>query len=132
MAIGSISSLGVGSGFELLDLLDQLREVGEAPINFLKAEKTEVEERLAEFNTVNGKLLAMKSHALALSLASNFLGKNISVSDEDVVTATVLTGTSETTNSVKVNLVIFLKYLQKASLVRLLSSAISDISILRL
>jgi flagellar hook-associated protein 2 len=103
MSIGTISSLGVGSGFELQELLNQLREADEAPITIIKAEKTEVEERLAEFDVVNAKVLAMKSHALALSLESNFLERDISISDEEVLTATVVTGTSETSNSVEVN-----------------------------
>lgn len=102
MSTATISSLGFGSGLELQDILDQLREVDEIPINSLETEKIQAEEQLAEYNVVNGMLLTMKSHALALSLESNFLEKGISVSDEDVVTATVVAGASKGSNSLEV------------------------------
>jgi len=102
MSTATISSLGLGSGLELQDILDQLREVDERPINSLQTEKIQAEEQLAEYNVVNGMILTMKSHALALSLESNFLEKDISVSDEDVVTATVVAGASKASNSLEV------------------------------
>lgn len=102
MSTATISSLGLGSGLELQDILDQLREVDERPINSLQTEKIQAEEQLAEYNVVNGMLLTMKSHALALSLEGNFLEKDISVSDEDVVTATVVAGASKASNSLEV------------------------------
>lgn len=102
MSAATISSLGLGSGLELQDILDQLREVDERPINSLQTEKIQAEEQLAEYNVVNGMLLTMKSHALALSLEGNFLEKDISVSDEDVVTATVVAGASKASNSLEV------------------------------
>ena len=102
MSTATISSLGLGSGLELQDILDQLREVDERPINSLQTEKIQAEEQLAEYNVVSGMLLTMKSHALALSLESNFLEKDISVSDEDVVTATVVAGASKASNSLEV------------------------------
>ncbi len=102
MSVASISSLGVGSTLDLQNILDQLRGVDEAPITAQEVKKTEVEERLAEFDVVKAKLLTMKSHALTLSLQSNFLEREVSVSDEDVLTATVLTGTAATSNSLNV------------------------------
>ena len=38
MALGSISSLGVGSGFELQQMLDDLRAVDETSINIKQPE----------------------------------------------------------------------------------------------
>lgn len=102
MSLGSITSLGVGSGFELQEILENCRAADEVPIQVLEEKKTKTEERLAEFDVVNTKLLTMKSHALALSLKSNFIEKKISISAEDVATATVLPGTSEGTTSMEV------------------------------
>ena len=39
MGSGSVTSLGLGSGLELQDILDQLREVDKAPIDIKEAKK---------------------------------------------------------------------------------------------
>lgn len=90
---GSISTLGVGSGLDLQDILDQLREVDtSAQLNPKKDKITALEIQLDEFTVVNNKLLTMKSAALDLSLSSTFLGRTVTSSDEDVLTATVSDG----------------------------------------
>lgn len=94
-SLGSVTSLGVGSNFELQDMLDQFREIDEAPINSKKTEKETLEERLIEFDEVNAKLLSIKSHALALSLQSNYLERDTTVSDEEILTASSIQGVTE-------------------------------------
>lgn len=102
MAIGSVSSLGVGSGLELQDILDGLREVDEVRITTKETEKTELESRLEEFDVIKAKLLEMKTHALGLSLSSNFLNRSVSVSDSDILSATVAAGTEADTHAIEV------------------------------
>ncbi|RMF93196.1 MAG: flagellar hook protein [Nitrospinota bacterium] len=102
MALGSISSLGIGSSLDLQGILDQLREAEEAPITRLEEKKADIEAQLEEFDTVNSKLLSVKTHALNLSLPSNFLERNVSVSNENVLTASVATGTTTTSTTVEV------------------------------
>ncbi len=99
---GTISSLGVGSGFELQSMLEQLREVDEAPIKIMEQDKTKAEERITELDVINAKIIAMKSHALSLSLESNFIERSVSSSDEDVVTAESLTGTTQSSHSIEI------------------------------
>ncbi|WDP89775.1 MAG: flagellar filament capping protein FliD [Desulfobacter sp.] len=89
MATGSITSLGLGSGLDLQNILDQLREADEAVITTKKNQKTDIQSRVDAYNTVNAKLFNIKSHALNLSLESNFLNNSVSVTDENVVAATV-------------------------------------------
>ncbi len=89
---GSISVLGVGSGLQLQDILDQLREADEAPIKTLETKKDTLNEQITQFNQLNQDLLDIKSVALDLSLESTYIARSISSSDESVITATVSDG----------------------------------------
>lgn len=100
---GTITSLGVGSGLQLQDILDQLRKVDEQTVAIRKSEKTAIETQLNEFTVVNNKLLTMKSAALDLSLSSTYLTRTVTSSDEDVLTATVADGTSVQSKSITVD-----------------------------
>ena len=104
MAIGSISSIGIGSGLDLQGIIDQLREVDQnATITPKQGEITDLEAQLEEFTVVKNKLLTMKSKALDLSLASTFLGRTVTSSDESVLTATAADGAAVQTSSFTVN-----------------------------
>ena len=102
MATGGITSLGLGSGLDLQNILDQLREVDQAQITAKENEKIEMQDRMDAYNTVNAKLFAMKSDALNLSLASNFLSNSVSSTDEDVITATAVDGLAESSHTIEV------------------------------
>jgi flagellar hook-associated protein 2 len=102
MATGSITSLGIGSGLDLQDILDQLKGVDETRITAKENTKTELQDQVDAYNTVNAKLFSIKSDALNLSLASNFLENSVSVTDEDVLSGTVGDGYDESAYSVEV------------------------------
>ncbi len=89
---GSISTLGVGSGLQLQDILDQLRAVDQQVIDKKSAEITDLDTQVNEFTTINNKLLTLKSSALDLSLSGTYLGRTISSSKEEAVSATVMDG----------------------------------------
>lgn len=89
---GSISVLGLGSGLQLQDILDQLREADEAPLKTLESKKETLNEQITQFNQLNQDLLDIKSVALDLSLESPYIARTITVSNESVVTATVSDG----------------------------------------
>ncbi len=91
MTLGSVSSLGVGSGFELQKMLDDLRAADETSINIKESEKTRLTEQVVEFDALNAKILQMKSDALSLSLESNFLDRTATI-NEEVALATVQSG----------------------------------------
>ena len=101
MATGTITSLGLGSDLDLQSLLDTQQDADEA-INDLKLD--EIEELQAQeesLSSVQSKLLSMKSSALNLSLASTYLYRDVSSSDSDVVSATVLDGTDTGTHTIE-------------------------------
>ena len=102
MTLGSISSLGVGSGFELQQMLDDLRAADESSINIKKNEQTRLKEQVVEFNSLNAKILQMKSNALSLSLESNFLERNLTI-DEEVAFASVQSGAAISSYSLEID-----------------------------
>ncbi len=99
---GSITTLGVGSNLELQSILEQLRETEQAPIKAKETKRSELKKELEAYNSVNTKLFSMKSKALSLSLESDFLQTKASVSDEDVLGATVDDGVAESSNHIEV------------------------------
>ncbi len=85
---GSITTLGLGSGLDLQNILDKLKAVDQLPIVNKQARQVEYKSQLAEFDTVSTKLLAVKTAALSLSLNDTFDSKSITSSNMDVLTAT--------------------------------------------
>lgn len=93
---GSITTLGLGSGLDLQDILDQLKDVDKATITAKETKKTELQDKINAYNGVNAKLFTLKSNALSLSLESDFLKTSVSVGDEDVASATANDGIAAT------------------------------------
>ena len=99
---GSVSTLGAGSNMDLQGIIDKLKAADQVPITNIKAQQIQYKDQLAEFETVNTKLLAVKSTALDLSLATTFLARQVSSSQSSVLTATVSSGASVGISSVTV------------------------------
>ncbi len=102
MALGTITSLGVGSGLDLQDMLDKLKKADETTINMQKADEDKLTKEISEFDKLNAKLVQMKSSALDLSLKSNFMDRTVSLSDDDIATATVESGSKATSYSLDI------------------------------
>ncbi len=99
---GSISTLGVGSGLQLQDILDQLRAVDQRVVDKKNTEITDLNTQVEEFTTVNNKLLTLKSSALDLSLSGTYLGRTVVSSKDTAVSASVLDGATAKNYSVAV------------------------------
>ncbi|MFH7319850.1 flagellar filament capping protein FliD [Desulfurivibrio sp. D14AmB] len=103
MSVGSISTLGVGSGLELQSILDDLRGVDErqrlAP---LENNITRLESQLEAFSVLQNKLLDMRGYARNLSLETTYLARTVSSSAENVLTAAVGDGAGIQTNTIEV------------------------------
>jgi len=89
---GSVTTLGLGSGLELQNILDQLKEVDQAAIKSKETKKTKLQDKIDAYNSVNAKLFNIKSNALSLSLESDFIKTSVSVSDEDIASVTANDG----------------------------------------
>src|SRR5207253_1977597 len=101
-SLGTISGLGVGSKLDLQGTLDKLRQVDDAAVTALQTKETKAKAQLVAFDGVNAKFLAVKTNALSLSLASNFLTKKISGIDDSVASATAALGTPDATHDLDV------------------------------
>src|SRR5262245_6186736 len=101
-SLGTISGLGAGSKLDLQGTLDKLRQVDNAAVTALQAKETKAQARLVAFNDVNAKLLAVKTHALSLSLESNFLTRKTAVTSDNVVSATATLGVPDATHDLEV------------------------------
>jgi len=86
---GLISSLGLGSGMDLQGLLDKLAVARQQPVVRLEAQKASYGLQLAEYGTINTNLLSLKSSADALKESSAFEGRAVSISNPDILDATV-------------------------------------------
>jgi flagellar hook-associated protein 2 len=95
MSTGAITTLGLGSGLDLQDILDQLKKADTAQITLKENTKNTLQQKINAYNSVNAKLFAMKSETLSLSLESNFLKNKVSVSDESIASVSVNDGISE-------------------------------------
>ena len=102
MALGTITSLGVGSGLDLQNMLDKLKKIDETTIDLQKADEDKLKTKVTEFDTLNAKLVQMKSSALDLSLKSNFMERSVSMSDQDVADASVKSGSETASYSVNI------------------------------
>lgn len=91
---GSVSTLGAGSNMDLQGIIDKLKAADQVPITSIKAQQIQYKDQLAEFETVNTKLLAVKSKALDLSLSTTFSARQVSSSLASVLTATASSGAS--------------------------------------
>lgn len=103
MATGSITTLGMGSSLDLQGILDSLRAADEATITLKEQEVAEQQAVKEEYNVINSKLYAMKTSALNLSLESNYISREASVSASDIVTASATDGAATGTYNVDIS-----------------------------
>jgi len=100
---GSISTLGAGSNIDLQGVIDKLKVADQIPITTIKARQLQYKDQLAVFESVNTRLLAVKSKAFDLSLSSTFSARQVSSSQPSVLTATVSSGASVGISTVTVD-----------------------------
>jgi len=100
---GSISTLGIGSGLELQNILDQLKEADRIPIKQKESKQLEYKNRVEQFDVLQSKLLKAKDTALDLSLQSTYMGRNSNLSDPSVLSANTLEGAELGNYHIKVN-----------------------------
>nr|WP_319393161.1 flagellar filament capping protein FliD [uncultured Desulfobacter sp.] len=104
MATGTITSLGLGSDIDLQSLLDTQREADETIAGMALDDIEELQAKEEALSSVQSQLLSMKSSALNLSLSSTYLYRNVTSSNDEIATGTVLDGTvtgSHTVNTTR-------------------------------
>src|SRR5690606_26794795 len=86
----AISSIGVGAGLPLDELLDQLRSAENKPLELLKSRAASVQSRLSGYGTIKSSIEALKTASEALGKADTFGALKASVAGE-AYTATAST-----------------------------------------
>lgn len=102
-SLGTVSSLGVGSGLDLQSILDELRQVDEQPINQMQNQVSALNTQLSEFNTVQGQLVDLQGTAQDLALQTTYIGRTATSSDDSVVGVSASDGATVQNASVKVD-----------------------------
>jgi flagellar hook-associated protein 2 len=72
MPTSTILISGVASGIDWRSMVDQLIAVDRRPVNLVTSQKTDSENKLKEWQTLNTKLLALKTASEALTRPENF------------------------------------------------------------
>jgi len=109
MSTGTSSISGVSSGIDWRNIIDQLTEVEHKPIDVLEARKTTYQERLSAWQSINSKLLSLKTVAGALNRTSDFnlyipsLSSSTTADAEDILFATTTTDASPGTYDIVVH-----------------------------
>ncbi len=100
---GTTSVDGIISGLNTTDIVQKLIEVESRPVELLKNNKGIKNDKIDEWRKLNTKLLALNTTVRKLRNFSNFSQKDVSVSDETKLSATVGSSASEGSYSVKVS-----------------------------
>jgi flagellar hook-associated protein 2 len=79
---------GISSGIDTTAYVDALMELERRPAALLEVQQAEKTNIVSTLKALTAKVLALKSHALQLQRKSNFNKANVTISDEDVISAT--------------------------------------------
>ncbi|HUT77332.1 MAG TPA: flagellar filament capping protein FliD, partial [Polyangia bacterium] len=94
---------GLVSGLNTADLIDQIMAAERKSVTLLETRQAKASALRNVFQTLNSKLLALETSAKALTAASAFRGRTVSVSDTAVLDVAVASGATAGTYEVTVD-----------------------------
>jgi flagellar hook-associated protein 2 len=106
---GTSSVSGLSSGIDWADIIDQLKEVEHKKIDLVESRKEVYEERLSAWQSINTKLLSLKTAADTLNEVTDFnlyttsLSSDTTTDAEDILSVTTDTDASPGTYKIIVN-----------------------------
>jgi flagellar hook-associated protein 2 len=101
MTTSSVS--GLASGINWADIISQLMEIERRPITLLETKKSDYQEKLSTWQSINTRLLSFKTKADSLKSSSNFLLKTASSSHEAMLTVSASSSAVACTHTVTVS-----------------------------
>jgi len=101
--MATITLPGLSTGIDTGALIKQLMAIEQRRYNSYSTQKTAYSDKLTNMNTLDSKLVALRTATKALSSAQQLASFRVSSSDNDVLTATASTGAFEGSHSVEVN-----------------------------
>ena len=106
---GTSSVSGLSSGIDWADIIDQLKEVEHKKIDLVESRKEVYEERLSAWQSINTKLLSLKTAADTLNEVTDFnlyttsLSSDTTTDAEDILSVTTDTDASPGTYKIIIN-----------------------------
>jgi len=100
---GATSVDGIVSGLNTTDIVEKLIKLERRPIEVLEGKRDDKKEKIAAWRTLNAKTLAFNDVVKKLRRSSSFSKKEVSVSNENILSATAGSTASEGSYSVTVN-----------------------------
>jgi len=95
--MATISSVGIGSGLDINNIVSQLVALEKQPLKTLELKATNVQAKISAFAEIQSQFAALTDVATRLSSASVWAARNTSSSDTTVATITA-TGTANATS----------------------------------
>ena len=86
MSVATVT--GLVSGMDWDSIISQLMAIERRPVEMLESRQSEYQTKLSAWQDINSKLLALQSTVQSMDTKGEFLVKQASSSDEDILTAT--------------------------------------------
>ncbi|RMF92378.1 MAG: hypothetical protein D6734_12450 [Candidatus Schekmanbacteria bacterium] len=118
--MAGISVGGLASGIDFNNIIDQLVEIEQQPLQLYEERKNTYQEKIDSLNNINSSLASLLTKCQTLNTSSQFNLKSVSVSDTDVLTASASSSAVTGNYSVEV--------LQTASSHKIASQGVNDIN----
>ena len=85
---GSITSLGIGSGIDIENIVNQLVSLERRPIQFLEAQQADIDIQISALGLVKDSIASFQTAVADLKISTGFRSFSVTSSNEDVLTAT--------------------------------------------
>lgn len=98
-----ITSIGLGSGLDVNNIVTQLRSIEERPLTLLKSKASLVDTKISAYGQVQSLFSTLSDAAFKLAQSSTWTARTVTSSNSAVVSASASTGAAVTSFSVEVS-----------------------------
>ena len=99
---GTFSIDGLASGLDTTQLVKELTALERQPVKQLEARKSKLQAESAAWREVNSRLYSLREAALDLQSILTFRGRSVTVTGENILTASAGAGTQKGVYNIKV------------------------------
>ena len=99
----AITSIGLGSGLDVNNIVTQLRSIEERPLTLLKSKESLVDTKISAYGQVQSLFSTLSDAASKLSQSSSCTARTVTSSNSAAVSASASSGAAVTSFSVEVS-----------------------------
>ena len=99
----AITSVGLGSGLDVNNIVTQLRSIEERPLNLLKSKASLVDTKISAYGQVQSLFSTLSDAAFKLAQSSTWTARTVTSSNSAAVSASASSGAAVTSLSVEVS-----------------------------